>query len=153
MILETNKEKQIQQQINDLYEELEETKGRRQVTCPNCKKRTPVNQATIIIPHYYVAPYSCTGGAYWDRMNEYQFYCEKCDSFHRAYTGSFDKDWVTKEYKPSALKDPRVQLYLFIKKYESYFGEKLKVYGDRDNGTITHIREVNKKRKEREDLY
>jgi hypothetical protein len=149
--LQSPKERELNEKINFLQTERELVRAQKTITCPSCKKRTQLRKATVIREHHYIRPYSCSGGDYWT-FSEYNFYCNKCDSFNRAYTGSFDKEWQDdKKFKPEALKETRVQLYLLIKEYISYFGEVLDNYDD--NLTITQLRKKNKERKEQRDLY
>lgn len=147
--VDTPKEKLIKKQIQELEEKLTQCRDRRTIMCPSCEKRTPVNQATIVRRYHYVRPYSCTGGDYWTFSNEYLFYCSKCDSFHRAYVGSYDRKWDTDEIKSESLKLDRVKMFLFIEEYQHHFSEMLEDYGD--GGTIDEIREHNKKRQDRFD--
>jgi hypothetical protein len=144
MRLQTPKEIQIEKQITELENELQVLRSNKMIQCPKCKKKTRLNKATVIDKYHYVRPSGCSGGDYHTFSNEYYLYCEKCDTFNRVYIGGWDRvSWNSDEFKPEALKDPRVQLYLFIKEHHRYFGEKLKDYDE--GGTITEIRERNKK--------
>jgi len=150
MNLQSPKERELSEKIEFLQAEREAVRSQKTITCPSCKKRTQLRNATVIREHHYIRPYSCSGGDYWT-FSEYKFYCEKCDSFHRAYIGSWDKEWHDdKKLKPEALKEKRVQLYLLIKEYISYFGEVLNNYDD--NLTIVQLREKNKERNDRRGL-
>lgn len=131
----------MQEQIESFQEQRGLVRSKRTICCPACKRHTAVEKATIISDHYYVPPRGCVDGAYWT-FSEYRFYCAKCNSFHRAYTGSFDKDYMTEEFTSEALTKFRLQLYLFIKKHFDYFGERLRDYDK--GGTITELRERQK---------
>lgn len=148
-LLETPKEKKIKAQISELKQQLIECQQRRTITCPHCNKKTPLADATVITLNSYVPPRGCTEGDYYT-FSEYLYYCNKCDGYERAYVGSFDKDWDTKEIHPEKLKLPRVCLFLFIEKFHHYFGEKLELYGEEERRSLTidDIREINKKRKQ-----
>lgn len=49
-----------------------------------CGAQFPVNQLTYIQTHWYTAPYSCTGGDYWNQ-GEGQFMCPSCGHKNRLY--------------------------------------------------------------------
>jgi len=152
MNLQSPKERELTEKIEFLQAERESVRSQKTITCPSCTKRTQLRNAVIIREHHYIRPYSCSGGDYWTFSDEYKFYCKKCDSFHRVYTGSFDKEWMDdKKFKPEALKETRVQLYLLIKEYISYFGEVLDNYDD--NLTIDQLREKNRIAKEQRESY
>lgn len=153
MNLQSPKERELTEQIDFLEAERENVRKQKTITCPSCKKRTQLRNAIVIDKYHYVRPYSCSGGDYWATSNEYIFYCTKCDSGYRAYTGSWDTiSYDSEEIKPEALKETRVQLYLLIKEYHRYFGETLDSYDD-GGLTIDQLREKNKKAKEQRDLY
>lgn len=49
---------------------------------------------------YYVQPYSCTGGDYWDHA-EYAFVCSKCGVINRLLTISHENDrWQPHAWAP-----------------------------------------------------
>ncbi len=65
--------------------------GRRQITCTTnhgdggCGARFQIGSLTYIQAHYYVSPYGCAGGDYWNQK-EGGFDCPKCGYRNRLYT-------------------------------------------------------------------
>ena len=144
---ESKKEKELKEQIAKLQAELVNVRSNKTVLCQHCKKRTRLSKATAIRCYHYIAPYGCTGGDYWTFSHEYSFYCAKCESFNRAYVGSWDKlDWsegvtITNTH-PKSLEEYRVHTYFLIDEHFRLFGEKLNNY--KYGNTIEEIREANK---------
>lgn len=64
--------------------ELDAALARKRVQCSECERRTPVSKLVYIQTHYYIEPYSCTGGDYW-RPGEGKFQCPKCGFLNRLY--------------------------------------------------------------------
>jgi hypothetical protein len=63
---------------------LEDKKRKKLIVCSACGKRTCVSALTYIQTHFYIAPYSCTGGDYW-KQGEGAFVCPKCGARNRLY--------------------------------------------------------------------
>lgn len=155
--LETAKEKELILEIAELTAQLNDLQASRRITCPACKKQTPLLKA-ILIEHYsYVPPSGCTEGDY-HTLSEHEFYCGKCKTYNRAYVGRWDlKDRYGKveldNIEPDRMKEPRVPLFFFIKKYKQYFGMILKSYNSKK--TIEELQEDHKEQeKEHEkELY
>lgn len=53
-------------------------------TGKGCGELTSIKDLTYIQTHWYVEPYSCTGGDYW-RPGEGAFICPKCGHRNRLY--------------------------------------------------------------------
>lgn len=68
----------------ELCAELDGFRRRRRVLCRSCGRRTVVSALTYIQTHFYISPYSCTGGDYW-KEGEGQFDCPKCGARNRLY--------------------------------------------------------------------
>lgn len=148
---ESKREKEIKAQIAELSNELTKVKEAKTIRCDCCVKRTQIKKATIITCYHYIQPSGCMDGDYWVFSHEYLFYCAKCDSFNRAYLGSFDKiDYFGKDVEdnvhPHALKEYRVKTYFLIDRNSHLFGEQLQDYDYK--GTIDDIRKKNKEREE-----
>lgn len=148
---ETRRERELKKQIAELQTQLVEHRENKSIKCPCCDKRTKIKKATVITCYHYIEPHGCMGGDYWLFSHEYMFYCAKCDSFNRAYIGSFDQIDYGDNYKesnmrPEALKLERVQMYYLIDKNSHLFGESLVDYNYK--GTIEDFRKANKKREE-----
>lgn len=62
--------------------------GRTLVRCSSnnygkgCGKKTSIKNLVYIRTHWYVSPYGCTGGDYWNE-GEGQFVCPKCNHRNR----------------------------------------------------------------------
>ncbi len=75
-----------------LRAEQAEALGRKFVTCTTnvaykgdgCGKKSQIRNLVYIQTHYYVSPYSCSGGDYWNE-GEGQFDCPKCGYRNRLY--------------------------------------------------------------------
>ena len=68
---------ELEGQISEAIQSLEEAKGDEYFSCKRCKQRTKVSNTTVIKKHYYVQPYSCSGGDYWS-FDYYIVVCSKC---------------------------------------------------------------------------
>ena len=54
------------------------------INCTSCHKQHPIGELVYIQTHWYVQPYSCTGGDYWN-VGEGQFKCPSCGFLNRLY--------------------------------------------------------------------
>lgn len=148
---ETRREKELKKKITELQDQLVEHRENKSIKCPCCEKRTKIKKATIITCFHYIKPRGCMDGDYWAFSHEYMFYCAKCDSFNRAYIGSFDqikygKDYSESNMHPKVLEKERVKMYFLIDRNSHLFGEQLSNYDY--NGTIEDIRRENKRHKD-----
>lgn len=148
---ETRREKELKKQIIELHDQLHKHRENKSIKCPSCGRRTKIKNATMITCYHYIKPSGCMDGDYWVFSHEYMYYCAKCDSFNRAYIGSFDqidygKDYSESNMRPEALKLERVQLYYLIDQHSHLFGESLSDYDYK--GTIEDFREANRKHDE-----
>ncbi|MBI5742502.1 MAG: hypothetical protein HZA25_01525 [Candidatus Niyogibacteria bacterium] len=57
----------IAEEYKKLAAEKEALHGRLGIVCPHCKKRAGIAAFTFIQEHWYTAPYSCTGGDFWNQ--------------------------------------------------------------------------------------
>ncbi len=55
------------------------------ICCAKCRRQSELRKWTFVQDHYYVAPYSCSGGAYWlqSETKVCNVICPKCR--HRNY--------------------------------------------------------------------
>lgn len=148
---QSKREKEIRQKINELSSELVDLRGEKMITCECCGRRTKIKNATIVVEHHYISPHGCMGGDYWVRSHEYLFYCKKCQSFNRAYIGSFDKidyfgDYSEDNIEEGVKDDYRVKTYFLIDLHEDRFGEILHNYDY--SGDIEYLRQKEKERQE-----
>lgn len=124
-----------------------------EVRCPLCEKHTPIDEAIIIEKWFYIEPYSCMAGDYWDSSGEYLYHCAQCNQRSRAYTSSYDYEGYGKvtansRIKTTALDETRVQLYFLIKANKHRFGERLISHNEHDR-TLKEIRQRNAERRRR----
>lgn len=68
--------------ITNLKKELNETIAQDYVVCRKCEMGSKLKETVYIQTHWYVRPYSCTGGDYWN-SGEGQFLCPKCNTRNR----------------------------------------------------------------------
>jgi len=80
---------QLEQQKGDINLLIESLKSQILVKCcspwhknQGCGTFHKISDLTYIQTHYYVKPYSCTGGDYWSE-SEGQFTCPKCGYLNR----------------------------------------------------------------------
>src|SRR4051794_16353658 len=87
-----------------LNKRLDEAQSRKRLTCGFCGKRHQVSKLTLIQTHFYIEPYSCTGGDYWKR-GEKQYECPSCGKRMRD-PSTYERDG----YQPhtGAQWDPRI---------------------------------------------
>lgn len=71
------KERKLQKKLTKI--QMEEL-----IQCQNCGSEFAVKVLTYIQTHWYVEPYSCTGGDYWE-PGEGQWDCPCCDARNRLY--------------------------------------------------------------------
>ncbi len=80
----------VETQRQELRAAQAEALSRKYVTCTNncygkgCGKKSRIGNLVYIQTHYYVSPYSCSGGDYWNE-GEGQFDCPKCGHRNRMY--------------------------------------------------------------------
>lgn len=67
----------LKAKAREVQAEIDDERSRKRVLCHHCERRSVVGRTVYIQDHYYVEPYSCTGGDYW-RESEGSFLCEKC---------------------------------------------------------------------------
>lgn len=148
-------EEQIKKQIQSLYKKIETNKKRRTITCPECKHKTRVANATVIRDWYYIPPSGCTEGAYWTFDDtEYFYFCHNCKKctrtfIHRHY--DYDKKGYVNEEKPKNNKRgdiTRLKLYYSIHDNINCVGEILNSYNDISKGTTLEALREKKKREE-----
>lgn len=72
------------QQLREAQYQLREAIGNSFLVCRSCKKKSKVSTITLIQSHWYVTPYSCNGGDYWN-TGEKQYNCPKCGHRNRDY--------------------------------------------------------------------
>lgn len=77
-----NRIEEINAEITALEVEKIAIKKRKLVTCAKCKKRTTVGKLIIFNEEWYVSPYGCTGGDYWNTSKRYEFFCPKCEALN-----------------------------------------------------------------------
>lgn len=88
--------RQTEKEIEERQERIKELKGKLKYKCPSCKKMSMLKHTAAIQHHYYVEPYSCTGGDYWV-TNGVSWVCPKCDTELEPYYSERD-DWQTISY-------------------------------------------------------
>lgn len=57
--------------------------SRKFYTCPHCSKKTQIKKLLYFKNNYYVNPYSCNGGGYWQRAGVDYILCNKCTYVER----------------------------------------------------------------------
>jgi DNA-directed RNA polymerase subunit RPC12/RpoP len=72
------------EEVVGLKTQLDKAMRRKRIECSACGARSVVSSLTYIQTHWYVEPYSCTGGDYWNE-GEGQFDCPRCGHRNRLY--------------------------------------------------------------------
>lgn len=116
-----NREQEINSEITILKIEAELIRSRRMWACPSCKKRTQLSKLTLIQDHYYIEPYSCSGGAYWSTCKEVFIPCPKCETVIRIC------DSFVQTQRNIHINDDK--MYEFVINHCSHFSERLDYYG------------------------
>lgn len=134
----------LQKQIEDLEQQIVDTRANHFFKCPTCKKKTQVKKLTLIREHWHVPPHGCTGGDYW-KFDQYHVVCHKCSTANRVY----DK---RPSYKPERWKGDNSK-FDFVREHESQFAERLDWYPiPRYNDTIDLAR-LRKEQEERRNRW
>jgi hypothetical protein len=68
---------ELERELDALRTKEGKKKSRRYVTCGGCDRRSQIGKIVYLQTHYYVRPYSCSGGDYWTPSNG-EFICPKC---------------------------------------------------------------------------
>lgn len=95
-------EKKLRKRILSLEEKLSKTqqdlntvKSKQEIQCGSCGNIDQIGNLIYLQDHWYVSPYSCSGGDYW-REGEGGFLCSKCGVKNRLIFES--EFWIA--YKP-----------------------------------------------------
>lgn len=73
----------INAEASALQKALDEKMRNSILRCVWCGKGKRVSDLTLLQTHWYVQPYSCTGGDYWKR-GEVQYKCPSCGELNRG---------------------------------------------------------------------
>ena len=136
-----NREQEIGAEINALRQEAELIRSRRTWKCPCCEKRTQLSKLTLIQDHYYVAPYSCNGGAYWTTSKAVFIPCSTCDTVSRICD-----TFVQVRSRNIHIDDDK--MYKFVTGHRSYFNERLDYYG-KSSPNYNEVEELRKEHNRR----
>lgn len=79
---------EIEKEAATLRGLLDDKRRDQKLQCGWCGKRHAVRKLTLIQTHWYVEPYSCTGGDYWNQ-GEKQYECPSCGQRMR----DLDRPW------------------------------------------------------------
>lgn len=74
---------------------LDEQRSRRKILC-SCGRMHMIKQLELLITHWYVEPYSCSGGDYW-REGEWQFVCPVDQTRNRLLFDDYDVEYKQRE--------------------------------------------------------
>lgn len=74
-----------------LWSQLEEARKRRIIRCENCGKVHIIGKTELKIKLYYVSPYGCTEGDYYNE-SEWGFFCMKCKTQNRLLFNDDEKE-------------------------------------------------------------
>ena len=80
--MKKTKLEKIEEQIASLELQKIKLKNATVAKCTHCHKGTQISKLVYYQPMYYVAPYSCTGGDYWEEYKDESLWvCPKCNKF------------------------------------------------------------------------
>lgn len=76
---------EAKENVKKLQKKLDAQKSNRKISCANCNEKHKIKDIDLIDVQYYVEPYSCAGGGYWNH-SEYNFICPSCKIRNRFLT-------------------------------------------------------------------
>lgn len=68
-------------QIKKLQKEIAELQLEVPLICPNCDYHNIVKHSTLLIYEYYVHPYSCASGDYYNEEKYARVHCPNCHQY------------------------------------------------------------------------
>jgi hypothetical protein len=74
---------------------IREKRSNRLILC-SCGKRHAINKLELLVTHWYVEPYSCSGGDYW-KEGEWRFSCPATGVRNRLMFDDYDLDWKDRD--------------------------------------------------------
>lgn len=119
----TKKIEKLEKKLEEAYAELDEARRKSMIECMHCERRTRVSKLTYIQTHWYVRPYSCTGGDYW-KQGEGQFVCPKCGETNRLYERKvhvWSEQYKSKGERENRLAERANSLKYFFKEIEETY--------------------------------
>jgi Fe2+ or Zn2+ uptake regulation protein len=95
--------KELKTKLSSIVEELNEKQSNLYFICKKCNKRFKYKNLNIFIQEWYVEPFSCTGGDYWETSKDIEIMCPNCDT-----VTEIDRDhndyWIAKTYNSGEIK-------------------------------------------------
>ena len=114
---------------------LEKLKGNRTLLC-GCGKKHKIKELTLMRDHWYVEPYSCSAGDYYNE-GEKSFLCLDDPSVRNRI---FDNNWKYKVSYSNRDKLCNDIIEQFMREYRSNFKELIEVYDDKYEAFgVTHF--------------
>lgn len=78
-------------ETGSIQSQLNAALARKRLLCHHCGKRSTVGKTTYVQTRFYIAPYSCTGGDYW-QAGEGRFVCLHCGYENRLWPEA--RQWI-----------------------------------------------------------
>lgn len=116
-----NQKQQLTDQLAELDQQIKDARGRQLIPCRCCNKKHAISKLHLLVDHYYVEPYSCSGGDYWRTGSKY-FVCPNTNIAHR-FVFKQHRDYTKREVFAY---DEEAQ---FFRYYENCFGSSEDTYG------------------------
>jgi rubrerythrin len=85
-VLETleKRKETLLQNLRNIEKKIEGEQSKILIDCTSCHAQHAIGDLVYIQTHWYVHPYSCTGGDYWNE-GEGNFKCPACNAINRLY--------------------------------------------------------------------
>lgn len=71
----------LEEELESARNDLKNVRSRRKILC-YCGEFHKIQDLIVIITHFYIEPYGCTGGDYW-KEGEWQFSCPSTNKINR----------------------------------------------------------------------
>lgn len=90
----SKKEKQLEEQLEDIAQQLLDEQRKRKIACGKCNKLIQIGKLNIVDVEGYIPPRGCIDGDYWTH-SYYEFQCPHCKAMYRLGPSSFE--WTEKD--------------------------------------------------------
>lgn len=78
------KKQSLLKSLRNIEQKIEVEQSKILIDCTSCHAQHAISDLVYIQTHWYVQPYSCTGGDYWNE-GEGNFKCPSCGYVNRTY--------------------------------------------------------------------
>lgn len=117
-----NQLEKLEEQKTALLKEIDCRRAALQILC-SCGKKHRIKDLDLLVTHWYVQPYGCTDGDYWNE-GEFQFVCPKTKVINRLLFDDYAIPWNKRGQLDLSAEETFKRLYrnLFKTKKDTYGG-------------------------------